>query len=343
MCAKKNKNFDADQRVANRPPKVCLDGTIYVAEEIPEVVPRRGRGRPPKNAATNSQSKQNQRKNVQQQHEYESEHQHQSKSTKALIDQLLSRVAALEEEIRQLKTQKAAPAQNTLVERTSLVNVVAKEQREREIKAKNVVVRGLKLADETNSNADQVATAATKTVQQFVARVTADSAIPVNVSKVHCLPQSKSVNLTNELPITYAAVVVLESDEQQRALLKVARRHNLQDEEFKGVFAHEDRTKAQQLQHRESLNEARAKNTELDRRGLLDKPFRYVVRAGGVRCIDVDQSSKQKRSIYRSPPNANTRVETSRFVNVNNRRGTVSKSVHSAEMFDEANGKDSNQ
>ena len=254
---------------------------------------------------------------------------------KSLIDQLFSRVAELEKEIKRLKNQDPVPIQHSQMQHSSLLSIVAKEQREKEIKTKNVVIRGLKLPDETNLTTDEVATAATETVKKFVARVTADSAKNVNVREVHRIPQSKLSKETNVSPLSYSAVVVLESDEQQRALLSVARRHNI--EEYKNVFAHEDRTKAQQAQYRELKSEARAKNAELLIEGKLDKPFRYVVRAGGVRCIDADRLRENKKSIYCKPPRPGNDDIDRRFSNVNNKRGTISRSVHNANLSDEAN------
>jgi hypothetical protein len=330
MKAKNSKQCVRESQIETRPARVNLNGTMYVPETTQEVAVKRGPGRPAKNAAPTSQPTQQHRKKKL---EYETD---ETKSMKNLIGQLFSRVAELVKEIKWLKNQAPVTIQNSQTQRSSLVNIVAKEQRERENKAKNVVIRGIKLPDVTNLSTDQVATAVTETVNKFVARVTADSAKNVNVREVNRIPQSKLANETNTSPLSYSAVVVLESEEQQRALLNVARRHNIN--EFDGVFAHEDRTKAQQMQYREHKTEAREKNAELLREGKLDKPFRYVVRAGGVRCIDVGQSKESKKSIYCSPQRPNKNDINQRFANVNNRRGTISKSVHRANLSGEAKG-----
>lgn len=330
MKAKNTKQRVRESQTETQPARVNLNGTIYVPETTQEVVVKRGPGRPAKGVAPLSQPIQQQRKKK---HEHETD---QMKAMKNLIDQLFSRVAELEKEINRLKNQDLIPIQHSQTQRSSLLNIVAKEQREKEIKTKNVVIRGLKLPDETNLTKDEVATAATETVKKFVARVTAGSATEVNVREVHRIHQSKLAKDTNISPLSYSAAVVLESDKQQSALLSVARSHNI--DEFKDVFAHEDRTKAQQAQYRDLKSEARAKNAELLIEGKLDKPFRYVVRAGGVRCIDACQSKENKKSIYCKPPRPSNNDIDRRFANVNNKRGTITKSVHNANLSDEANG-----
>lgn len=325
MKSKNFKNLAADESQRAIPlAKVNLNGTVYVPEVVQETQGKRRPGRPAKNGASTQHPQQQQQETM-----------------KNLIEQLFAKVADLEKEVELLKNQAAGPSQSSQVQRSTLVNVMAKEQREREIRAKNVVIRGLSFPDETNLT-DQAATAVTKTVQKFVARVTTDSATSVNVSKVHYLPQPRLQNQANNLPISHSAIVVLENEEQQRTLLRVARHHNL--EEYKGVFAHEDRTKAQQTQHRESVSEAKTKNDELAKRGLLNKPFRYVVRVDGVRCIDVDQSAEKKKSIYCSPPSNTTNgYDINRFANVNSRRGANTKGVERADMLGQSSSKHTKQ
>ena len=93
-----------------------------------------------------------------------------------------------------------------------------------------------------------------------------------------------------------SVLVVLNSVEDQQAVLKAARHHDKAD--FNGVFAHEDRTRAQQLQYSECAKQAKDKNRRLEAVELLDQPFRFVVRGDRVRCIDASQSSVAKKSIY---------------------------------------------
>ena len=153
----------------------------------------------------------------------------------------------------------------------------------------------------------------------------------IKVSKIHVLPPSKSlINDHNENNIC-SAIVELECKEQQRALLNAARRHDPDLDEFEGVFMHEDRTKIQQTQYRETANEAKRLNENLKKIDKLDKPFRFVVRANRVRCIDMDQSREQKKSIYCSPPALDQLGHHGRpFIqlddtNVNNTRGNYIK------------------
>ncbi len=97
--------------------------------------------------------------------------------------------------------------------------------------------------------------------------------------------------------------VVFESVEDQSRALKVARRHN--NEEFKGAYAREDRTEAEQELFQNLNKEKIKKNTELNGYGLLDKPFRFVIhrRTESVRPVDSIKSATDKnRSSSPSQP-----------------------------------------
>jgi hypothetical protein len=91
-------------------------------------------------------------------------------------------------------------------------------------------------------------------------------------------------------------LVVLEDTETQKSVLQMARHHKLQH--FHRVFAHEDRTTAEQQQFLDGRKRARASNTQLEQAGLLDQPFRYVVRGDRVRCINVSESRELQKSVY---------------------------------------------
>lgn len=64
------------------------------------------------------------------------------------------------------------------------------------------------------------------------------------------------------------------------------------------MFAHEDRTKAQQVQRAALIKVRNAQNAELEREKLLDNPFRYIIRGECIRCIKSEESRQLKKSVY---------------------------------------------
>jgi hypothetical protein len=218
----------------------------------------------------------------------------QTKKEENASQRMRKEIAEMRKEIDELKKQlaqvlsKQTTASVTQTLRT--VNVVASDAQERARRSKNVIIRGIHSAkneDEDDSTA----------VRAFLAAVCPD--INVENAKLQRLQNSRprendeSASSRNPVP---SVLVVLNSVEEQQTVLKAARHHD--NPEFKGVFAHEDRTRAQQLQYSECAKQAKDKNKRLESVELLNKPFRFVVRGDRVRCIDFIKSSVGKKSVY---------------------------------------------
>jgi hypothetical protein len=58
---------------------------------------------------------------------------------------------------------------------------------------------------------------------------------------------------------------------------------------FKDIYIRPDRTAAEQSEFIKLNSERKAANSDLDKLGKLDKPFRFVIRSDKLRCIDVSQ------------------------------------------------------
>ena len=208
---------------------------------------------------------------------------------KAPDPDLLNLIYELRKEVDDLKKQLAElqRSHSTPTPKHSLqaVNKAASEANERKRRAKNLIVRGISPPESGSSEDD------TEQVKSFFAKVCPD----VHVEKVQRLNTSKSKK-GSDRPPSPAALVIFKDEEEQRVALKAARHHNSSD--YKGVFAHEDRTEAQQLEYAEVAKEAKRLNEVLDKKKVLDQPFRYVVRGDRARCIDVSKSKQERKSVY---------------------------------------------
>ena len=196
------------------------------------------------------------------------------------VSDLGKKVATLEQIIRDLTADKAKPPPKpTVNQQLEAVNQANNDAHERERRSKNAMLHGI---EPTQSPEDDA-----KAVKEFLAAVKLEPAFK------SCQRQHKADG-TASLSIR----IVFDNRENAQRAIKAARSHNLA--EYKGVFAHEDRTKAQQKEFIDLRKTAKRKNDALDNEGLLDNPFRYVVRGAGISCIDAVKSrtSEPKRSIY---------------------------------------------
>ena len=216
----------------------------------------------------------------------------QAKKEENAVLQMRKEILELRKEIDELKKLLAQIQINqiapTATQTLRTVNVAASDAQERARRSKNVIIRGIQPAyDEDSTNA----------VRTFLAAVC--PTVNVDNAKLQRLqnsrPKGDEEPQGNRNPAP-SVLVVLNSVEEQQIVLKAARHHLHPD--YQGVFAHEDRTRAQQLQYSECAKKAKDKNRRLEAAALLDQPFRFVVRGDRVRCIDATQSSVNKKSIY---------------------------------------------
>ena len=205
----------------------------------------------------------------------------------AELNELREQVALLQRKVEALTSARPALTTN---QNLRTVNSAVNDVRERERRLKNVVIRGIVDGDTRDHDEEQVRAF----LQAVCPNLDTDA-----VQKVHRLRHAKqnnpSTDSSKRTPVP-SVLVMLNDTETQRKVLKAARHHN--SNKFKGVFAHEDRTPAQQMQYAECAKLARNKNEKLNEQRALDQPFRYVVRGDRVRCIDTHQSREREQSVY---------------------------------------------
>ena len=189
----------------------------------------------------------------------------------------------LKEQIKQLKYDRTSPS---IKQNLRTVNNAVTDVKERERRSKNVVIRGIQPIQGDSPEHDK------ETARAFLKAVCPN----VEPEKVIQLHQSKPSKDKSKSTSTPSILVVLKDVESQKRVLQAARHHD--NEQFQGVFAHEDRTQAQQLQFAECSKQAKSRNDKLRADGLLDQPFRFVVRGDRVRCIDKIQFCELKKSCY---------------------------------------------
>jgi hypothetical protein len=218
----------------------------------------------------------------------------QAKKEPNAVLQMRKEILEMRKEIAELKKQlaqvlsKQTTASVTQTLRT--VNVAASDAQERARRSKNVIIRGI---PPTNGDDDEN-NDSSAAVRAFLTAVC--PAVNVENAKLQRLQNSRNDDSSGKRNPVSSVLVVLNSVEDQQAVLKAARHHDKAD--FNGVFAHEDRTRAQQLQYSECAKQAKDKNRRLAAVELLDQPFRFVVRGDRVRCIDASHSSVAKKSVY---------------------------------------------
>ena len=267
---------------------------------------KRGPGRPPKHQGSQQTSTQRCTNIAQTSKTSSCQSTRLDPAIRKMIDDLRSEVDALRREVESLKRSHFAPTPKQSLRAT---NEAASESEERARRAKNVIIRGIRPST-TVSDVDQV--------NSFLEAVGAG----VHATKVQRIrtttrrEASVMAQGNNNSPLP-AVLVVLESSEKQQQVLQYARHH--QASGFSHVFAHEDRTKAQQLQFSECAKEAKANNAKLSQSGL-NPPFRYVVRGDRVRCLDFVKSCDEKRSIYVTEKDIKTWLNLQKAIN----SGTVS-------------------
>lgn len=172
--------------------------------------------------------------------------------------------------------------------------MVVNDAKEREPRSKNIVIRGIKPLENDQQDKDAV--------NKFFEAVSEEK---VTVKKVQRLFKAKN-DMRNKSEPTSSILVCFDNRDEQQKALKAARQHS--NPSYEGVFAHEDRTKAQLLEYSTCAKQAKIKNDELEKEELLDKPFRWVVRGNRIRCIDAVKSRADKQSVYVSSNELNQAI-----------------------------------
>jgi hypothetical protein len=178
-----------------------------------------------------------------------------------------------------------------MTKRNHIVNLAAAEIKTRKKKESNIVIVGLK--ESTNLSDEEL-------VNEFfdAIEVSKDEILHVRRYKKREKTQNSSQqgdqNTTERVGVIQ---VVLKSAITQHEALRRGNYHNI--EGFERVYTREDRTPAEQEAINKLFNEKKRKNEELIK-AKLDKPFRWIIHrlTGSVRCIDVEQSSNNKKCMW---------------------------------------------
>jgi hypothetical protein len=213
---------------------------------------------------------------------------------------LHERLALLERENERLRskpTTTSLPLSSVLSNNQSERRVQQKQQqqldaridrvtRQRQVRERNVVIVGVSFSD----NESDIVIA-----NSFFTQAGVSTAV---IRSVHRLSSSKKRNLPSN---SNMLLVTLDAGRQE--VLDKCRRHGLKGK-YELVFAREDRTPSEQAEFNTMRAEMKRKNDELHRAGLLDNPCRYVIHKRERRpvCIDVRESSLQKRYVFERPP-----------------------------------------
>lgn len=201
------------------------------------------------------------------------------------IDSLEATVASQAQQIIELQKQldvadKSTPqSKPTAVQNRKTTNMVTNEAKERDRRSKNLILRNIEA--EGDAGNDKLA------VENFIEQICSPENRPVVV---------KVQRITKTTEGTNSVQVIFKDKESRDTVYKATKNHNIN--KFANVFAHQNRTKAEQQQYFE-LNSLRTKkNEQLDKLELLDNPFRWVVCDKRIRCINTVQSRTEKKSIY---------------------------------------------
>ena len=174
-------------------------------------------------------------------------------------------------------------------QRHQLINIVAAETENRQNRASNVIVIGLPKSNTIDDKTN---------IAEFF---NACGLLNIEINHVTRINSSKK----NETVSNHNIVTVSLLNEKDRAnVLQRCNHHHV--EKFKGIFAREDRTPAQQTKFNEQRAKLKKRNDELAAAGILDKPFRNVIhrRTGEICCINVESSNEQRKYVFASASTA---------------------------------------
>ena len=185
--------------------------------------------------------------------------------------------------------------------RNQLLNATAKETKDRQANEHNVIIIGIQESIETEV-AKRIKEDL-KSVEDFFVAVGLDE---VEIVKTRRIKSKKLASTVQGI-----LQVVLKSSEDQRKVLARARYHA--GEGFTGVFAREDRTESEQTTFNALNKQKNEKNSQLEKIGVLNKPFRYVIHRRDERVAPINfvESAKRKRSIFVSEAVVNNLISTS--------------------------------
>ena len=219
--------------------------------------------------------------------------------------QLQAELERVQNELNHVKTelaalkakQSGAPPPPTKHQRHRAANQALNEADERARRANNVIIRGIAPSGDGHVTDEEA-------VKSFLS---AAKVVDVEVKKIQrqLAAAPKPNDVSNRVP-SPTILVVLDSAAAAQKVLKATKNHELSN--YQGVFSHEDRTDAQREQFTALRRKAHNENMQLDRLGLLNQPFRFVVREqrNQIACIDFAASARAKQSVYIANSDVNT-------------------------------------
>ncbi len=167
----------------------------------------------------------------------------------------------------------------------ALINAVNANAKSVENKAKNAVFMGVPtaiLADPTaQAGADQ----------EMVTKILNDihiNAKIVSVRRVKSRSQEAAPTGANSQSPQSPLIVEFESTELRNSVISAAK--SLANSTYKDVFIRPDRTIPEQNVFNRLNKERKQANSDLEKFGNLNSPFRFVIRGDRVRCVDVSKT-----------------------------------------------------
>ena len=228
---------------------------------------------------------------------------------KRILDAQNVVIESLRAQLKDLQPAARAPAAPTMAnilkgkspeetkQRNLLLNVVSREEKDRSERESNIIIAGL---PESTGGQDGDKAAVQKLFEKL--------GLTANPKRVYRLRQTKKTGNPALLQVS------LDSIRDRNDALRLGHHHG--HGEYSGVFIREDRTEAQHQEFSVQHAKKKERNAELEKAKLLDNPFRYIItrRSGTltVRCIDVVESKKLEKHVFKSPPrrDANTATDT---------------------------------
>jgi hypothetical protein len=223
------------------------------------------------------------------------------KSAAAREKQLTNRIEHLEKQVKFLENSKGnlpGPSFASILSGKSnmpeaakqhqqLLKLVTSVNKSQKVKESNVIVIGLTNLNKIDERAN---------VENFF--------IATGTDEVHVVHAQRLINKKDPSSASQIVKVTLGSPLDKEAVLESCRHHTAVN--YENVFVREDRTQAEQLKFNEDRVKMKERNNELMIHNLLDNPFRNVIhrRTGKIVCIDVAESSDQKKYVFKSAAEA---------------------------------------
>ena len=150
-------------------------------------------------------------------------------------------------------------------EEIKIVNAITAVNKDIEKREKNIVIVGVKLSAETETN--NKLEVDRKIIEEMFDTIGADKSSIKRIYRFKPKANAETSPILVELP----------SCADRNSILKEAKKLKLNNK-FKGVYINPDQNEAERKLTSELVKERNAKNDQLDKEGKLNQPFRYGIR-----------------------------------------------------------------